>query len=247
MADEDSGLQETMEELARGVSALLKQQEELAARLEAVENRLAQDDGPAPDRDDAYDYRVLFHARTYDIEDAAGENTHMESVRRCVALGGLSRVRTRYHTGSGAREAAYSYRLAGEGEDAEAAWTPLEHRVEKDAGADYAVSLALPEPIPGGAVFELRHRLHLRGAFTTRNEWVTLVVEYPTEAFRLEVLLPAGRKILGARREESQGASNSFNKRRVHPRVLPATGRTRLAWEEERPVTGRAYTLFWDW
>ncbi|MCY3822946.1 MAG: hypothetical protein OXG62_03645 [Nitrospinae bacterium] len=57
----------------------------------------------------------------------------------------------------------------------------------------------------------------------------------------------AARKLVGARREESQGASNSFNKRRVYPRLLNETGQTRLEWRESQLVTGRAYTLFWDW
>ena len=170
----------------------------------------------------------------------------MESVRRCLARRELSRVRTRYHTGSGDRRVAYSYRLAEEGE-VDPPWTPAEYRIEKQAGADYSASLSLAEPIRAGALFELRHELVLRDAFVTRNEWVTLVVEYPTEEFHLEVLVPPGRQIVGARREESQGASNSFNKRRVYPRMLNKTGQTRLEWRETQPVTGRAYTLFWDW
>ena len=58
------------------------------------------------------------------------------------------------------------------------------------------------------------------------------------------MLIPPGRKLVGARREESQGASNSFNKRRVYPRLLNETGQTRLEWRETQPVTGqRVYAV----
>ena len=256
MADENPETGDLLQELAGGISSILKRQEELSEKLDAFEARLrrleeeALSAGFAPSaqggEDDEYDYRVLLHTRTYTIEDAEGRSACMESVRRCLARRELSRVRTRYHTGSGDRRVAYSYRLAEEGE-AEAPWTPAEYRIEKQAGADYSASLSLAEPIRAGALFELRHELVLRDAFVTRNEWVTLVVEYPTEEFHLEVLIPPGRQIVGARREESQGASNSFNKRRVYPRMLNETGQTRLEWRETGPVTGRAYTLFWDW
>lgn len=259
MADERPDLKRLIEELSDGVSSMLARQEEFSARMDALDARLRlleeeRADAAPPSEEagggGAYDYRVLLNERTYAIEDARGERARMESVRRCVALRRLERIRTRYHTGSGARETDYAYRVLSE--DAEGAggapdWTPLRRRVEEEAGADYSVSLPLPAPIRRGEAFELRHRSSLRGAFTARNEWVTLVVEYPTEAFRLEVNLPAGRKVAGARREESQGASNGFNKRRVHPRAAGEAGGTRLEWEERRPVTGRAYTLFWDW
>ena len=256
MADENPETGDLLQELAGGISSILKRQEELSEKLDALEARLrhleeeALSAGFAPSaqggEDDEYDYRVLLHTRTYTIEDAEGRSARMESVRRCLARRELSRVRTRYHTGSGDRRVAYSYRLAEEGE-ADPPWTPAEYRIEKQAGADYSASLSLAEPIRAGALFELRHELVLRDAFVTRNEWVTLVVEYPTEEFHLEVLIPPGRQIVGARREESQGASNSFNKRRVYPRMLNETGKTRLEWRETQPVTGRAYTLFWDW
>ncbi len=256
MADENPETGDLLQELAGGISSILKRQEELSEKLDALEARLrrleeeALSAGFAPSaqggEDDEYDYRVLLHTRTYTIEDAEGRSACMESVRRCLARRELSRVRTRYHTGSGDRRVAYSYRLAKD-EEAEAPWTPAEYRIEKQAGADYSASLSLAEPIRAGALFELRHELVLRDAFVTRNEWVTLVVEYPTEEFHLEVLIPPGRQIVGARREESQGASNSFNKRRVYPRMLNETGQTRLEWREIQPVTGRAYTLFWDW
>ena len=256
MADENPETGDLLQELAGGISSILKRQEELSEKLDAFEARLrrleeeALSAGFAPSaqggEDDEFDYRVLLHTRTYTIEDAEGRSACMESVRRCLARRELSRVRTRYHTGSGDRRVAYSYRLAEEGE-VDPPWTPAEYRIEKQAGADYSASLSLAEPIRAGALFELRHELVLRDAFVTRNEWVTLVVEYPTEEFHLEVLVPPGRQIVGARREESQGASNSFNKRRVYPRMLNKTGQTRLEWRETQPVTGRAYTLFWDW
>ena len=256
MADENPETGDLLQELTGGISSILKRQEELSEKLDALEARLRRLEeealsagfGPSAQggEDDEFDYRVLLHTRTYTIEDAEGRSACMESVRRCLARRELSRVRTRYHTGSGDRRVAYSYRLAEEGE-VDPPWTPAEYRIEKQAGADYSASLSLAEPIRAGALFELRHELVLRDAFVTRNEWVTLVVEYPTEEFHLEVLIPPGRQIVGARREESQGASNSFNKRRVYPRMLNKSGQTRLEWRETQPVTGRAYTLFWDW
>ncbi|MEE9275287.1 MAG: hypothetical protein V3V62_08270, partial [bacterium] len=124
---------------------------------------------------------------------------------------------------------------------------PLEYRTHKGAGADYSAILILPDPVLAGEVFEIRHVLELKDAFTSRNEWVTLMVEYPTESFRLEIIIPPGRRILGSRREESMGPSNSVNKRRVVPHTIPETGRISLLWEQEEPITGRAYTLYWDW
>lgn len=254
MADENPETADLIKELSSGISSVLKSHQELSEKFDALEARVRhiEEAGSAGapraegGDDEEYDYRVLLHARTYTIEDVDGRTARMESVRRCLAQRELSRVKTRYHTGSGDREVAYSCRLL-EDEEADPPWTLLEYRIEKQAGADYSASLALPEPIRAGALFELRHELLLRDSFTSRNEWVTLVVEYPTDEFRLEVLIPPGRKLVGARREESQGASNSFNKRRVYPRLLNETGQTRLEWREAGPVTGRAYTLFWDW
>ena len=256
MTDENPETRDLLKELFGDLSSILKRQQELAGELKALAarvRRLEEEAGlagsaPPAERagDDGYDYRVLLHARAYTIEDAEGRSARMESVRRCLARREMPRIRTRYHTGSGEREAAYSYRLVEAGE-ADPPWTPLEYRIEGETGADYSAHLPLAEPIPEGALFELRHELRLRDSFTSRNEWVTLVVEYPTDEFHLEVLIPPGRKLAGARREESQGASNSFNKRRVYPRLLNETGQTRLEWRETGPVTGRAYTLFWDW
>ncbi len=254
MADESPETASLIRELTSGISSIRKSQEELAGKLDALEARVRSIEDAlvagAPQREtdevEEYDYRVLLHSRTYEIEDAEGRTARMEGVRRCRARRELSSVNTRYHTGSGDREVAYSYRLL-ENEEADPIWTPMEYRIEKGAGSDYSAHLPLTEPIRAGALFDLRHELVLRDSFTTRNEWVTLVVEYPTDEFHLEVLIPPGRQLVGARREESQGASNSFNKRRVYPRVLNETGQTRLEWRETQPVTGRAYTLFWDW
>lgn len=240
MADENPVTADLIRELAGKLDAL-------EARVRSIEDDLV---AGAPPRENGefedYDYRVLLHTRTYTIEDVEGRTARMVGVRRCLPRRDLPGVNTRYHTGSGDREVAYSYRLL-ENEGADPPWTPLDYQIEKQAGADYSASLVLPEPIREGALFELRHELVLLDSFTTRNEWVTLVVQYPTDEFRLEVLIPPGRKLVGARREESQGASNSFNKRRVYPRLLNETGQTRLEWREIQPVTGRAYTLFWDW
>ncbi len=254
MAAKNPELENALEELAGGVSSILRRQGELSEKMDALAVRVRRIEERDPSAlsgesqaDSPYDYRVLLNSRTYTIEDVEGRRARMVSVRRCLALRELSQIRTRYHTGNGAREASYCYRVFGEGEGGEPDWTPLTHHVEERAGADFPACLPLAGAIRGGEIFELRHQLGLRSSFTARNEWVTLVVEYPTEAFRLEVFLPPGRKVMGARREESQGASNSFNKRRAYPRLLSETGQTRLEWEERRPVTGRAYTLFWDW
>ncbi|MEK6710898.1 MAG: hypothetical protein AABZ64_09995 [Nitrospinota bacterium] len=246
-------LESLLGKLSENLGHVLDQQKALGERLARLEGRLGhlEDGGPPPPAPQAearsYDYRVLHHSRCYTLHDTQGHEATMVSVRHCVALGELSQVRTRYHTGTGEREASYAYRVLQEGHKEEPGWIPVEYRLDKGAGADFSAFLVLPGPIPSGRVFELRHEIRLRNAFTGRNEWVTLVVEYPTEVFRIEVLLPPGRRLLGARREESEGASNSFNKRRVFPRTLPQTGQLSLLWEEERPATGRAYTLFWDW
>ena len=197
MAASDSELKSLLDALSSGVSSMLARQEEFSGKMDALEARLRRVE------EGAYDYRVLLNVRSYVIEDVQGARARMESVRRCAALRRLTQLRTRYHTGSGEREASYDYRLLREEEGGKGGWTPIERRVEEAGGADYSTRFPLPEPIRQGEAFELRHRTRLRGAFTARNEWVTLVVGYPTEAFRLEVLLPAGRKVAGARREES--------------------------------------------
>ena len=251
--DGGEALEALLGRLSEGLGRVLDQQKALGDRLARLEGRLEtrgdEPSGPAAPAAEVrtYDYRVLHHSRCYTIQDIRGRAAGMVSVRRCLALRELDQVRTRYHTGTGDREVQYAYRMLTDGGKTEPEWTPVEYRIGKDAGADYSAFLGMAVPIKSGEVFELRHEIRLHNAFSGRNEWVTLVVEYPTEAFRLEVLLPPGRKLVGARREESEGASNSFNKRRVFPRTLPQTGQVSLLWEEERPVTGRAYTLFWDW
>lgn len=254
MARKEGGIENLLQELAGGLREVLDSQKSQSDRLSKLEERIGHIEEAASSsasiaakRAKTYDYRVLQNQRTYTLHDTQGKSAEMVSVRRCVALTGMPKLRTRYHTGSGSREAAYAYRLIREGDKGEPPWVDLEYTIDKGAGADFSAYLNLPEPVLSGEVFEVRHQLKLENAFTTRNEWVTLVVEYPTDFFRLEVVLPPGRKLAGARREESEGASNSFNKRRVFPRTDPDTGRIILEWEEPRPVTGRAYTLFWDW
>lgn len=248
--DGGEALEGLLGRLSEGLGRVLDQQKALGDRLARLEGRLDEEPaGQAPPAAEVrtYDYRVLHHSRCYTVQDIHGRAAEMVGVRRCLALQELAQVRTRYHTGTGEREVRYSCRVIPDGDRAEPEWVPVEFRIDKGAGADYSAFLVMPVPIKSGEVFEVRHEIRLHNAFTGRNEWVTLVVEYPTEVFRLEVLLPPGRRLVGARREESEGASNSFNKRRVFPRTLPQTGQVSLLWEEERPVTGRAYTLFWDW
>ncbi|MBI3127078.1 MAG: hypothetical protein HYZ11_05705 [Candidatus Tectomicrobia bacterium] len=250
-----NALEALLGRLSEGLGQVLEQQKSLGDRLARLETRLEnieeeeEPPGPAPAAAEmrTYDYRVLHHSRCYTVQDIHGRAADMVSVRRCLALQELAQVRTRYHTGTGEREVRYAYRIFPNDNREEPPWTPVEYHIDKGAGADFSAFLMMPEPVHNGDVFELRHEIRLHNAFTGRNEWVTLVVEYPTEVFRLEVILPPGRRLVGARREESEGASNSFNKRRVFPRTLSQTGQISLLWEEERPVTGRAYTLFWDW
>ena len=233
MADENPETANLLKELSSGISSILKSQEELSDKLDALEARVrrleertrAAESVPAAGggEEDEYDYHVLLHSRLYTIGDVDGRTARMESVRRCVARRELPRVRTRYHTGSGDREVAYSYRLAGDGA-AEAPWTPLEYRIEKGAGADYSAHLPLPEPIRAGARFELRHEIVLHDSFTTRNEWVTLVVEYPTDEFHLEVLIPP-RPQAGGR--AARGVPGGVEQLQQAPRLSPPFERNR--------------------
>ena len=124
---------------------------------------------------------------------------------------------------------------------------PVEYRINKGAGADFSAILVLPQPILSGESFELRHEIKMVDSFTSHNEWVTMVVEYPTEKFTLEVLLPSSRMIHGGRREISEGASQSFDKRRVVPQKIPGSDQVSMLWVEEKPITGRTYTLYWEW
>ena len=89
--------------------------------------------------------------------------------------------------------------------------------------------------------------MKLIDSFCTHNEWVSIVVEYPTERFVLELILPSDRMIQGARSESSAGASQSFDKRRIVPQKVPGESQVVMAWEKESPVTGRTYTLYWEW
>lgn len=251
MAEQPEGFEKLMESLAGGVADILREQKAQGGRLAELEKRINEGVGASPPERGkggvTYDYRILQHVRCYTLADTQGERAQMESTRKCVALRDLPEVRTRYHTGAGDRGVVYEFRRVQEGEKGEPTWNSLEYKTLKGAGADYSAILTLPDPVLAGEVFEIRHSLELKDAFCSRNEWVTLMVEYPTESFRLEIVIPPGRKILGSRREESMGPSNSFNKRRVIPRSIPETGRISLLWDQEEPITGRAYTLYWDW
>ncbi|MDA0999481.1 MAG: hypothetical protein O2807_03045 [bacterium] len=253
MAKAPDDMEKILKDLAGGVSEILKAQKEMGDRLSHLEGRLPQVDEAAqqaaPERPKGgvtYDYRVLYYERIYSLADTQGQKAEMVSTRRCLALRDLAEVRTRYHTGTGERKAVYELRRVPE-QEAASDWKEVNYRIHQGAGADFSALLELSGKIYAGDVFEVRHTLEMADTFTSRNEWVTLVVEYPTESFHLEVRLPPGRKIIGARREESMGASHSLNKRRVVPKTAPDTGEIRLIWNQQNPQTGRSFTLFWDW
>jgi len=254
MPEPPKNLEELLGNLSGDLSELLNQQKALGERMENLENRLARFDEqratPKAGRDAqgvTYDYRILEHLRRYHIRDSRGHSAEMVGKRRCLALRDLPELRTRYHTGTGDREVAYSYRLIQEEQKGESGWSPLEYSINKGAGADFSAILTLPQPILSGEQFELRHRIELVDSFCTHNEWVSMVVEYPTEKFTLEVTLPSDRMILGARHEISAGASQSFDKRRLVPQKVPGADQVSLVWEDKAPVTGRTYTIYWEW
>lgn len=215
-------------------------------RLQEMESRTETVLPPSPEGKE-FDYRILRHLRLYTVLDPKGNRAKMESTRRCLALREMPMVRTRYHTGAGDRKVTYKYRSIEKKDGEEPPWIPVDFQIDRGAGADYSAILKIPKTVEKGQIFEIHHDLELIDTFTSRNEWVTLVIEYPTESFHLEVILPGERELLGARREESEGASNTFNKRRVFPNKLPNTGQYSLIWENDFPVTGRSYTLFWNW
>ncbi len=254
MAEPPKSIEEILGGLSDGIGQILNEQKALGSRLEALEDRIHQIEGeeeaPAPvhsERSVMFDYRVLEHVRRYTILDVKGHKAEMVSTRRCLALRDLPELRTRYHTGSGSREIQYAYRIIEDEQEFEPEWIPVEFKTASGAGADYSAELELPAPIRSSQLFELRNVNKLVDTFVSHNEWVTLVVEYPTEKFILEVLLPSERMVTGARRETSEGASQTFNKRRVIPRTVADTGQISLLWTEDKPLTGRTYTMFWDW
>ena len=213
-----------IEDMLSGISAnlgeLLREQKTLGERMENLEERISrfEEKGQASDgasEGASYDYRILEHYRRYTIWDSKGRKAEMTNTRRCLALRDMPGLRTRYHTGTGDRNVEFSYRIFQEDQDVESAWIPLEFEINKGAGADYSAILALPQPILSGERFELRHKMKLIDSFCTHNEWVSIVVEYPTERFVLELILPSDRMIQGARSESSSGASQSFDKRRI--------------------------------
>lgn len=249
-------LPENLEDMLRGISGnlgeILREQKNLGERMGNLEERISrfEEKEQTPEGESegvTYDYRILEHYRRYTIWDSKGRKAEMTNTRRCLALRDMPELRTRYHTGTGDRNVEYSYRVIQEGQAGEAAWIPLEFEINKGAGADYSAILTLPQPILSGERFELRHKIELVESFCTRNEWVSIVVEYPTERFVLEVILPSDRMIQGARSESSEGASQSFDKRRVVPQKVAGESQVMMVWEEESPVTGRTYTLYWEW
>jgi hypothetical protein len=235
------------------LAEIKKEQKNHGERLVAIDKRLQEINDqpeytlpPSPKEKD-FDYRILRHSRLYKVLNSTGIRAKMESTRRCLALRDMPTVRTRYHTGAGDRKVIYKYRSLERKNGEEPPWISVEYQIDKGVGADHSAILQIPQPLEKGQVFEIYHDLELVNAFASRNEWVTLVVEYPTECFHLEVILPSERKLLGSRCEESEGASNTFNKRRVFPNKISNTGQYSLVWENDFPVTGRSYTLFWDW
>lgn len=254
MADSPENLEKILAGLSGSLDKILRQQEDLGGKLEGLEERFArmEEKGgiskPAPAAQGVtYDYRILEHDRRYTLWDSEGHLADMSSTRRCLALRDLPELRIRYHTGTGNRKVEYSYRIIQEGQKEPSEWVSLEYQINKGAGADFSAILELPQPILSGEPFELRHEIELVDSFRSHNEWVSMVIEYPTGKFLLEVVLPADRMILGARREISEGASQSFDKRRLVPHKVPGTDQVTMNWEEENPVTGRTYTVYWEW
>ena len=254
MAKPSKSIEEILSGLSDGIGQILHEQKTLGDRLEGLEDRVQKvesgEEEPEPvsnERSVMFDYRILDHVRRYTVLDTKGHKAEMVSTRRCLALRDLPELRTRYHSGTGKRGFEYSYRVIEDGQDIEPEWIPVVFHPASGAGADFSASLVLPTPIRSGQIFELRNENTLSDTFTSHNEWVSLVVEYPTERFVLEVLIPSSRLVTGARHETSEGASQTFNKRRVVPRAMIDTGHVSLLWTEERPLTGRTYTMFWDW
>ncbi len=227
-------------------------QKSIIERLRVVEQKLSllenfEVSGMKNEKKDLYDYQINLDEREYTILDVKGKKAKMVSKRNCSALRDLSEIRSRCHTGTGDRSVIYKYRTINNHSGESADWEKVEFKVDKMTSVDSSACLSLPIPLKEGESFEIQEEIDLFNTFDSRNEWVTLVVEYPTESFKLSLILPFGRKPIGVRREESDGASDSFNKRRLYPDYDAGNDRIVIQWEEISPILGRAYTMFWDW
>jgi len=243
---------EYTEKLRRELQEFILRQKSILDRLQSVEEKLTLlenlDVSPTKNKEKAlYDYQVNLDEREYTIHDVKGNKASMVSKRNCSALRDLSEIRSRCHTGTGDRSVIYKYRTIDNDSGESADWEEVEFKVDKMTSVDSSACLSLPVPLNEGESFEIQEEIDLINTFHSRNEWVTLVVEYPTESFKLSLILPFERKPIGVRREESDGASNSFNKRRLYPEFDAENDQIVISWEEESPVLGRAYTMFWDW
>ena len=243
---------EYTEKFRRELQEFILRQKSILDRLQSVEEKLALlenlDVSPTKNKEKAlYDYQVNLDEREYTIHDVKGNKASMVSKRNCSALRDLSEIRSRCHTGTGDRSVIYKYRTIDNDSGESADWEEVEFKVDKMTSVDSSACLSLPVPLSEGESFEIQEEIDLINTFHSRNEWVTLVVEYPTEFFKLSLILPFERKPIGVRREESDGASNSFNKRRLYPEFDAENDQIVISWEEESPILGRAYTMFWDW
>ncbi|MED5578610.1 MAG: hypothetical protein VX794_01105 [Nitrospinota bacterium] len=243
---------ERIDKLRLELQEFIAHQRVILERLQSVEDKLLlldQLEVHSTDKDklELYDYQINMDEREYTISDVKGKKAKMISKRNCSALRDLSDIRSRCHTGTGDRSVVYKYRTVNNGSGECEEWREVEFKADKMTSVDSSVCLSLPVPLREGDSFEIQEEIHLLNTFNSRNEWVTLVVEYPTESFKLSLILPFERKPVGVRREESDGASNSFNKRRLYPNFDIESNRIVIEWEERSPVLGRAYTMFWDW
>tara|TARA_B110000014_G_scaffold187459_1_gene136309 strand:- start:451 stop:1197 length:747 start_codon:yes stop_codon:yes gene_type:complete len=246
------GKDEYIEKLREELQEFIVRQKEIIQRLQSVEEKLSLLDPleifpTKKEKLRLYDYQVNLDEREYTILDVRGKKAKMISKRNCSALRDLSEIRSRCHTGTGDRSVIYKYRTVDNDSGNSADWEKVEFKIDKMTSIDSSACLSLQEALKEGESFEIQEEIELLNTFNSRNEWVTLVVEYPTESFKLSLILPFERKPIGVRREESDGASNSFNKRRLYPDFDSDNDRIVVQWEEESPILGRAYTMFWDW
>ena len=248
MLEKDKHIEKLREELQEFIVL----QKNIIQRLQSVEEKLSLIDPienfpTKKEKLRLYDYQVNLDEREYAILDVQGKKAKMTSKRNCSALRDLSEIRSRCHTGTGDRSVIYKYRTVDNDSGKSSDWKKVEFKVDKMTSIDSSACLSLQEALKEGESFEIQEEIDLLNTFNSRNEWVTLVVEYPTESFKLSLILPFERKPIGVRREESDGASNSFNKRRLYPDFDSENDRIVVQWEEESPILGRAYTMFWDW